>query len=43
MCREMDRTNAITELWNALAISVREKPSLNSFKGAYLKVVFSHR
>ncbi len=25
------------KLWNALAISVRGKPSLNSFKGAYLK------
>ncbi len=25
------------KLWNALAIYVRGKPSLNSFKGAYLK------
>ncbi len=31
------------KLWNALAISVRGKPSLNSFKGAYLKDYFTHR
>ncbi len=31
------------KLWNALAISVRGKPSLNSFKGAYLKDFFTHR
>ncbi len=31
------------KLWNALAISVRGKPSLNSFKGAYLKDFFIHR
>ncbi len=31
------------KLWNALAISVRGKPSLNSFKGAYLKECFTHR
>ncbi len=28
------------KLWNALAISVRGKPSLNSFKFAYLKYLF---
>ncbi len=28
------------KLWNALAISVRGKPSLNSFKCAYLKKIF---
>ncbi len=31
------------KLWNALAISVKRKPSLNSFKGAYLKDIFNHR
>ncbi len=31
------------KLWNALVIFVRGKPSLNSFKGAYLKDVFTHR
>ncbi len=31
------------KLWNALAISVSGKPSLNSFKGAYLKDLFTHR
>ncbi len=30
------------KLWNALAISVRGKPSLNSFKGAHLKDFFTH-
>ncbi len=32
-----------TKLWNALTISVRGNPSLNSFKGAHLKDVFTHR
>ncbi len=31
------------KLWNALAISVKGKPSLNSFKCAYLKDIFTHR
>ncbi len=31
------------KLWNALAISVRGKPSLNSLKCAYLKDIFTHR
>ncbi len=31
------------KLWHALAISVRGKPSLNSFKGAYIKDLFTHR
>ncbi len=31
------------KLWNALAISVRGKPSLNSFKCAYLKDFFTLR
>ncbi len=31
------------KLWNALNISVRGKPSLNSLKGAYLKYLFTHR
>ncbi len=31
------------KLWNALTITVRGKPSLNSFKGAYLKDIFTHR
>ncbi len=31
------------KLWNALAISVRGKRCLNSFKGAYLKEFFTHR
>ncbi len=31
------------KLWNALAISVRGKASLKSFKCAYLKDLFTHR
>ncbi len=31
------------KFWNALDTSVRGKPSLNSFKGAYLKDCFTHR
>ncbi len=31
------------KLWNALAISVREKASLNSFKCAYFKDLFTLR
>ncbi len=31
------------KLWNALAISVKGNPSLNSFEGAYLKDYFTHR
>ncbi len=31
------------KLWNALAIYVRGKPSLNSFKSASLKYFFTHR
>ncbi len=30
------------KLWNALDISVRGKPSLNGFKGAYLKDLLTH-
>ncbi len=32
-----------SKLWNDLAIYVRGKPSLNSFKCAYLKDIFTHR
>ncbi len=31
------------KLWNDLAISMRGKPSLSSFKCAYLKDIFTHR
>ncbi len=33
----------VAKLWNTLDISVRGKPSLNSFKGAYLKEFFIDR
>ncbi len=31
------------KLWNALAISVTGKPFINSFKGSYLKDIFTQK